>query len=337
MLPSCRCYFQPIATPTPFSLSTPYRPASSYVGSVIISTLTPCCCPHLLSIASVFSHSHTSALLPCKHLLIGHPYPTTATSLNIFIFLPHCHCFPLSSRVATSIVVAALILSPPHQHVALFLSSSVVIIPAIAVSPHCCPTALALPSSPATCRRYLATAISLQSCPATLSTILSNATTHGTPQPLFIAHRLSRCHLPLISMPALLLNNCYNPYTTISRFLLNCCFMLPFSSFVQHSLTLLFITHCSSITAYMTLSASPYDTHVATVSSLLWHSLSMPLLLLYRQHLISASPALRCNLLATLITIVPATLPHRCRQLAEEHYRIWLWLGASQEDELEFS
>ncbi|RRT83646.1 hypothetical protein B296_00003851 [Ensete ventricosum] len=178
----------------PFSLSTPYRLASSYAGSIIIAALTPCYCSHLLSIASVFSHSHTSALLPCKPLLVGHPYPATATSLNFSIFLPHCHFFPLSSRVATSIVVAALVLSPPHQHVALFLSSSAVIIPAIAASLHCCPTALALPS-PATCQRYLAVAISLQSCPTTLSTILSNATTHGTPQPLFIAHRLSRCHL----------------------------------------------------------------------------------------------------------------------------------------------
>ncbi|RWW59011.1 hypothetical protein BHE74_00034075 [Ensete ventricosum] len=105
-----------------------------------------------------------------------------------------------------------------------------------------------------------------------------------------------RCHPPIISLPALLLNSYCNPQTVESNFLLSHCFLLPFPSSVHRSLSLLFITRCSSITAHTMLSASPSDTLVVVVFSLLPRSLLMTLLILCRQCLFYASPTLYGNL-----------------------------------------
>ncbi|RWW69081.1 hypothetical protein BHE74_00023346 [Ensete ventricosum] len=112
------------------------------------------------------------------------------------------------------------------------------------------------------------------------------------PQPLFIARRLPSlppvADFPTVITPQQLLQPPYR-YQLLPPWPLLPLLPLPFPSFVHHNLTLLFITRRSSITARTMLSASPFDAIVVSISSLLPHTSSTPLLLLCCQCLVLAS------------------------------------------------
>ncbi|RZS03058.1 hypothetical protein BHM03_00033182 [Ensete ventricosum] len=291
--PNRRRYFQPAATLVPFSLSTPCRLASSSAGSITVATLT----------------------------LSSRPFTNRASSDTPILLLPPPSTSSSSSPVAATFRCPAM--PPPPQQLPLpsyyhhhtnalpsssppLLLSSLPLLLALAAAQlrrqhlhRPLPTVVA-PLLPSPCNHALPSLLHFAMVPQPLV----------LPQPLFIARRLPSLppvtDFPTVITPQQLLQPPYR-YQLLPPWPLLPLLPLPFPSFVHHNLTLLFITRRSSITARTMLSASPFDAIVVSISSLLPHTSSTPLLLLCCQCLVLAS--YRCS--ASQSPRLPYDSPYR--------------------------
>ncbi|RRT69568.1 hypothetical protein B296_00026484 [Ensete ventricosum] len=162
--PNCRHYFQPAATLVPFSLSTPYRPVSSFAGSIIVATL------------ALSSRPFTDRASPDTPILLLPPPSTSSSSSPVaatfhFPAMPpppqqqslppyyhhHTNALPSSSPPlllsSLPLLLALVVAQLRRQHIHCPLPAAAVAIslqscPAISFAVHNGATALSATSTP---------------------------------------------------------------------------------------------------------------------------------------------------------------------------------------------